>query len=674
MKTIEDLIEDLRHQIESHNYRYYVLNDPEVSDTEYDTLFRKLEKLESEHPDLVTPDSPTQRIGAKPLEEFGTITHRIPMLSLENAMNEEELQAFDERVRRGLKTDQDISYVAEPKLDGLAVELVYENGVLMNGSTRGDGITGEDITQNLRTVKSIPLKLREDLTGSPETTPIPPVVEIRGEVFMEKQGFLHLNRRRLEKGQSLFANPRNAAAGSLRQLDSSITARRPLRFFCYELGYMRETIFSTHWEALQAIRMWGLPVSPDIRICTGFKTMIQYFRECEAQRERLPYEIDGVVFKINLFPERDQLGIRSRSPRWAVAGKFKAQQVTTEVEDIKPSVGRTGALTPVAFLLPVNVGGVMVSRATLHNQDEIDRKDIRIGDTVLIQRAGDVIPEVVKVILNKRPPGTHRYFLPVSCPVCLGEIIRPEGEAIARCQNIACPAQVKGRIAHFASRRAMDIDGLGTKLINQMVDTELLKSFADLYYLNREDIASLERMAEKSAINLIDAIDTSRNTTLSRFLYALGIRNVGEHLAQVLAGEFKTLNSLMKTTSNQLENSEEVGPIVAKSIVLFFGSDRNQEVIKRCIDGGITLELSEDQRGTTDPLAGKKFVFTGTLEKYARHEAREIVEKLGGQTSTSTSSRTDFLVAGQGTGTKLEKAKELGIIILTENDFLEMIE
>lgn len=674
MDKLENQIEKLRCQIEYHNYRYYVLDDPEISDEEYDALFRQLQKLEVEHPELVTSDSPTQRVGASPLEEFWTVTHRIPMLSLENAVSEEEIQAFDDRIRKGLDTVDEVSYVAEPKLDGLAVELVYENGMFVSGSTRGDGITGEDITQNLRTIRSIPLRLVEEFFDSHKNIPVPPRLEVRGEVFMEKSGFLDMNKRRLEEGQPPFANPRNASAGSLRQLDPSVTASRPLRFFCYELGYIEGITFLTHWESLQTIKNWGLPVSSNIEVHHGIDNVVQYFREWEEKRESLPYEIDGVVFKVNNLSERDRLGIRSRSPRWAIAGKFKAQQATTVVEDIEASVGRTGAVTPVAHLRPSNVGGVVVSRATLHNQDEIDRKDIRIGDTVLIQRAGDVIPEVVKVILNKRPTGTERYTLPTSCPVCNGEIVRPKGEAIARCQNVACPAQVKGRIGHFASKRAMDIDGLGIKLIDQMVETGLLHSFADLYSLNQEDIASLERMAEKSARNLKTAIDRSRKTTLARFLYGLGIRNVGEHLAQVLARKFKTLNSLMNANLDQLEKIGEVGPIVAESIVRFFSSKENLKVIHHCLDGGVELKSPEEEYEMVRPLVGKIFVFTGALEKLTRHGAEEIVQRLGGRASKSVSKKTDFVVAGPGTGTKLDKAKKLGITVLTEEEFFDMIE
>ncbi|MEE9167071.1 MAG: NAD-dependent DNA ligase LigA [Candidatus Neomarinimicrobiota bacterium] len=673
MTRTRKTIEDLKRQIEYHNYQYHVLDDPDISDSEYDALFRTLQELEKKHPEWITPDSPTQRVGARPLDEFGNVTHQLRMLSLENAMNEEELRAFDDRIRRGLGIKGDVSYVAEPKLDGLAVELVYEDGLLTTGSTRGDGITGEDITQNLRTVPSIPLGLREGFVPSAGSSPVPPLVEVRGEVFMEKGGFLRLNERRLKKEEPPFANPRNAAAGSLRQLDSSITARRPLRFLCYELGQMEEFSFSTHWKALQEVRAWGLPVSPNIEVKHGVDEVIQYFRKWEEERETLPYGIDGVVVKVDSFVQRERLGIRSRSPRWAIAGKFKAQQATTVVESIEASVGRTGTITPVAHLRAANVGGVMVSRATLHNQDEIDRKDVRIGDTVLVQRAGDVIPEVVKVIRSKRPYRTKRYRLPTACPVCGRKVVRLEEEAAMRCQNVACPAQVRGRIQHFASKLAMDIDGLGTKLVHQMVKTGLVESFANLFYLKLDDVASLERMAEKSARNLISAIDLSRKTTLARFVYGLGIRNVGEHLAWILAREFKTLDALMKADFDRLESIDEVGPIVAESILTFFANEENRKVIQDCLDGGVQLAPPE-QRERKAQLSNKTFVFTGALQNFTRQEAQERVRKLGGQASNSLSKKTDYLVAGPGTGTKLKKAGELGIDVLSEEDFLRMIE
>ena len=654
-------VETLRKQLDHHNYRYYVLDDPEVADREYDTLLRELQKLEQDHPELVTHDSPTQRVGARPLEAFGSVDHRLPMLSLENAMSDEELIAFDERVKKGLDVDKSIEYVAELKMDGLAVELVYENGTFVRGSTRGDGFTGEGITQNLRTVRAIPLKLRDQKW--------PSSFEVRGEVFMDKQGFVLLNEQRLKEGESPFANPRNAAAGSLRQLDSSVTAGRPLKFFAYELAGATQP---SQWETLESLKSWGLPVNGHTKLCGSMDAAVNFFHRWENERESLPYEIDGVVVKVNDLAQREALGVRSRSPRWAIAGKFKAQQVTTVVEDIIASVGRTGAVTPVAKLEAVSVGGVTVTNATLHNQDEINRKDVRIGDTVLVQRAGDVIPEVVKVISEKRPKETKPYNLPDSCPQCNGEVIRPEGEVVARCQNAACPAQVKGRIDHFVSKRAMNMDGLGTKLIDQMVEEGLLRDFSDIFTLKKEDVAGLERMAEKSAENLMDAIKASKIVSLWRFVYGLGIRNIGEHLAQVLANRFGDLDAIMSAAPEELEEIDEVGPIVAASIHSFFSGESNRAIVERCLASGVTLENPPTLSEST-PLEGKTFVFTGSLEKFTRSEAKEMVEHLGGRAGGSVSQKTDYLVAGPGTGSKKTKAEELGVPILTETEFFNLI-
>ncbi|MFQ6617606.1 MAG: NAD-dependent DNA ligase LigA, partial [Fidelibacterota bacterium] len=539
-------VEVLRKEINYHNYRYYILDDPEISDSAYDALMRELQEIEAKFPDLVTPGSPTRRVGAEPLEEFGTVRHRIQMLSLDNALNEDEIVEFDERVKRFLGTAEDIRYVAEPKLDGVAVELVYENGYFTQGSTRGDGTTGEDITQNLRTLKTIPLMLIE------RDLPLPTLLEVRGEVYMEEDAFRELNRKREEEGQPLFANPRNAAAGSLRQLDPRITASRPLLIYCYGAGMVDGYTFNSHWEILQTFPRWGLRVSPDVRRCENIYEAIEYYRELEKKRELLAYEIDGVVLKVDSLELQRRLGIRTRSPRWAIAGKFKAKQETTVVLDIQAQVGRTGALTPVAVLRPVNVGGVTVSRATLHNQDEIDKKDVRIGDTVFVQRAGDVIPEVVKVITSRRTGKERPYKLPDRCPACGAEVVRLEGEAVHRCQNLSCPAQLKQGIKHFASKRAMDIDGLGDKLVDHLVEKGLIRDVADLYFLRKEQLASLERMAEKSAQNLLDAIEASKNRPLSRVLNALGIRNVGEHLSTVLAERFGSLENLKRAEREEL--------------------------------------------------------------------------------------------------------------------------
>ena len=546
-------------------------------------------------------------------------------------------------------------------MDGLAVELVYENGTFVRGSTRGDGFTGEGITQNLRTVRAIPLKLRDQKW--------PSSFEVRGEVFMDKQGFVLLNEQRLKEGESPFANPRNAAAGSLRQLDSSVTAGRPLKFFAYELAGATQP---SQWETLESLKSWGLPVNGHTKLCGSMDAAVNFFHRWENERESLPYEIDGVVVKVNDLAQREALGVRSRSPRWAIAGKFKAQQVTTVVEDIIASVGRTGAVTPVAKLEAVSVGGVTVTNATLHNQDEINRKDVRIGDTVLVQRAGDVIPEVVKVISEKRPKETKPYSLPDSCPQCNGEVIRPEGEVVARCQNAACPAQVKGRIDHFVSKRAMNMDGLGTKLIDQMVEEGLLRDFSDIFTLKKEDVAGLERMAEKSAENLMDAIKASKIVSLWRFVYGLGIRNIGEHLAQVLANRFGDLDAIMSAAPEELEEIDEVGPIVAASIHSFFSGESNRAIVERCLASGVILENPPTFSGAT-PLEGKTFVFTGSLEKFTRSEAKEMVEHLGGRAGGSVSQKTDYLVAGPGTGSKKTKAEELGVPILTETEFFNLI-
>ena len=664
--AIQKQINDLRMQLNDHNYRYYVLDDPLISDSEYDQLFRELQKLETDNPTLITEDSPTRRVGAEPLSSFGSWTHRLPMLSLANAMNEDELAAFDTRVKKGLDTEKDLEYMAEPKLDGLAVELVYENGFFVNGSTRGDGITGEDITQNLKTITAIPLSLRKNGQKTP------PLLEVRGEVFITKDGFKKLNRNQEKEELSPFANPRNAAAGSLRQLDSKITATRPLSIYCYEAGRIDGISFDTHEDFLSTLKEWGFPVNPEIQKVKNAETMVAFHRNLEAKRDSLPYEIDGTVFKVNAINQRNALGIRSRSPRWAIAGKFKAQQATTLVQNIIPSVGRTGAVTPVARLEPVNVGGVVVTNATLHNQDEIDRKDVRVGDTVLIQRAGDVIPEVVKVILAKRPPETKTYQLPTACPSCGQEVFRPEGEVVARCQNLSCPAQVKGRIEHFVSKGALDIDGFGEKLVDQLVDKKLILTVDDIFKLNFDDLVNLDRMAEKSALNILTAIQDSKQTTFARFVYALGIRNVGAHLSKVLEKAFVgDIEKFMNAEEEELEAIDEVGPIVAETITTFLSNCTNTDVIESCLSLGIRLKKVEEPKSLL--LQGKTFVFTGALTQFSRNEAKEMTEAHGGKVSGSVSKNTDFVVAGPGAGSKLKKATELDIPVLSEAEFLDML-
>ena len=659
-------INNLRSELNDHNYRYYVLDDPVISDAEYDRLLRELQSLEDAHPDLIADDSPTQRVGAPPLDGFGNIRHRIPMQSLANAMDTEEILAFHDRLIRRLGKEQAIEYIAEPKLDGLAVELVYEKGKFVNGSTRGDGTTGEDITQNLKTIRAIPLALRV------EAQSVPTLLEVRGEVFIRKDDFLKLNIQQEANDKPVFANPRNAAAGSLRQLDSRITATRPLSIFCYQAGMVEGMTFETHSEFLTALQNWGFPVNPEIKILNGIEEAVAFHSDLESRRNTLPYEIDGSVFKVNNYDLQEKLGSRSRSPRWAIAGKFKAQQETTVIENIILSVGRTGAVTPVAKLVPVKVGGVVVSNVTLHNQDEIDRKDIRVGDTVLIQRAGDVIPQVVKIILEKRPANSSPFKMINTCPECDHDIYRPEGEVVARCQNLSCPAQVKRRIEHFVSKNAMDIDGVGEKLIDQLVEKNLVKSVDDLFRLSVDQLSDLERMAEKSADNTISALNNSKSTTFHRFVHALGIRNVGEHVAKVLGKAFGgNMEDFMKTNVEDLEAIVEVGPIVAETIVKFWADENNVNIVNNCFDLGIVLEPVNNE--TEQIFAGKTFVFTGSLESITRKEGKEIIESRGGRAAGSVSAKTDYVVAGKNAGSKLMKAEELGISVLIESEFLDLV-
>ena len=665
--NIKDKIQQLRRKLDEHNYRYYVLDDPLISDAEYDRLLRELQTFEEENPDLITPDSPTQRVGARPLDAFGSIRHRIPMLSLANAMDTDGLLAFHDRLIRRLGEEQVIEYIAEPKLDGLAVELVYENGHFVNGSTRGNGTIGENITQNLKTIRAIPLALRSAEQAEPT------LLEVRGEVFIRKDDFEALNRQRKAANESVFANPRNAAAGSLRQLDSNITATRSLSIFCYQAGTIEGLSFDTHSTFLAALKDWGFPVNPEIKVLDGIEETVTFHTDLEARRNTLPYEIDGSVIKVNNYSLREELGVRSRSPRWAIAGKFKAQQETTVIEDIILSVGRTGAVTPVAKLQPVKVGGVMVSNVTLHNQDEIERKDIRVGDTVLIQRAGDVIPQVVKVIIEKRSAGTESFKMTNVCPECGHEVHRPEGEAVARCQNLSCPAQVKRSIEHFVSKNAMDIDGMGEKLIDQLVEEKLVNSVDDLYRLTADQLASLERMAEKSADNILSALNDSKSTNFHRFVHALGIRNVGEHVAKVLEKSCAgNMDSFMAANVEQLEAIDEVGPIVAETIVKFWADDNNVQIVNNCFELGIVLKETSNE--SEQIFAEEIFVFTGSLETFTRQEAKNIVISRGGKATGSVSAKTDFVVAGPGAGSKLKKAEELGVTILTEEDFQNMIE
>ena len=662
-EALKKRVEKLQEEIEYHNYRYYVLDQPEIPDAQYDRLMRELEKIEEEYPELRSPNSPTQRVGAPPLEEFEIVRHSIPMLSLANAFDESEARDFDKRVKKFLGSAADVAYVAEPKLDGLAVELVYERGQFVVGSTRGDGVNGENITQNLRTIKTIPLQLiRKEI-------PVPERLEVRGEVIMQLDKFKTLNRKREEMGEPPFANPRNAAAGSVRQLDSKITAERPLEIYCYGLGEIRGRTFKTHWEILQTFPKWGLRTNPHIQKCQNIDEVLEYYHEMNEKREKLPYEIDGIVIKVDRLDLQTRLGEISRSPRWALAFKFQPKQETTKILNIVVQVGRTGALTPVAVMEPVQVGGVEVSRATLHNQDEIDKKDVRIGDTVIIQRAGDVIPEVVQVITSKRTGSEKKFKMPSKCPVCGAEVVREE--AIHRCIGLDCSAQLKGRIKHFASKRAMDIEGLGVKLIDQLVEKGLVKDVADIYYIKKEQLIALERMAEKSAQNIIDAIEESKTKPLSKFLYALGIRHVGETTAEDLARSFSRLDDFFHLSEEDLMEVEGIGPEVAASVHQFFRDKKNKESIDRLKKAGVkVIEPKAKEKGK---LAGKVFVFTGALQGFERDEARNLVESLGGMTASSVSKKVDFVVVGEDPGSKFDKAKELGIKTLTEEEFKKMI-
>ncbi len=677
----QERVTSLRAQLDEHNHRYYILDQPLISDGEYDALMGELEALEQAHPAWITPDSPTQRVGAKLETDLPKVAHTIPMLSLANAMTADELRTFDERVRKDLGDQTRINYICEPKLDGLAVELVYKDGLFVQGSTRGDGSIGEDITPNLKTIRSIPLRLR---------TPNPPaLMEVRGEVFMMHTDFGALNRSRADEGKDLFANPRNAAAGSLRQKDSRITASRKLSIFCYGMGAIEGITFTAQSDFLEQIHQWGLPVNHTAyRPAHTADELVQWFNEYAVIRDSLPYDIDGMVVKVNAIAQQQQLGQRSRSPRWAIAGKFKAQQATTVINTIEIQVGRTGAITPVAKLEPVNVGGVNVSSATLHNQDEINRKDIRIGDTVLVQRAGDVIPEVVKVIAENRPVNAKPYIIPTQCPACGHPLYRSEDEAKSRCINATCPAQVQGRFEHYVSKGAMNIDGLGEKIVERLIDTGLIKTVADLYRLSHDQLSTLEAeravrtkegtkekmvaLGNKTAAKLIAAVENSRQTTFARLIFGLGIRNVGEHLARTLERHYlANMDDFLNATEEELVDIEDVGPIVAADIVRFTSDSDNRALIADLIGLGISFAAVVGP-AIDSPFTGKTIVFTGSLDQMTRAEAKELAEKLGAKAAGSVSAKTDYVVAGADAGSKLARAEKLGVTVLSEAEFLEM--
>lgn len=654
-KILKMDIENLRQKIHHHDHLYYVLDRPEITDAEYDKLFRKLQELEKEHPELVTPDSPTQRVGGAALKSFKTVIHKEPLLSLDNAMDEKELRDFDRRVKDGLSAEKDIEYVCELKIDGLAVTLTYKEGKFVVGSTRGDGIHGEDITHNLKTIKSIPLVLNEEID-----------LEIRGEVYLPYDAFIKLNEEREQAEEAKFANPRNAAAGSLRQLDPKVTASRPLNIFVY-FGSIAKAKVKTHYEILEQLKELGFKVNLNIKKCDGIEEVMRYVRHWETAREKLQYEIDGIVVKVNDLKSQEQLGATSRAPRWAAAFKYPPIQAVTIIENIQVQVGRTGAITPVAHLKPIHLAGVVVRRATLHNEDEICRKGIKIGDHVVVQRAGEVIPEVVKFVKEKRTGSEKEFHMPKKCPVCHEGLYRPEGESILRCTNAACPAQVKERIRHFCTREAMDIEHVGPAVVDQLVENKLIKDAADLYVLEKKDLAGLPRFAEKSAQNVIDSIEKSKDRPHDRLLYALGIRMVGRHIASLIAQGYDSLEELFEVKTEELEKIRGVGEKVAASVAHFFAQKDNRHLIDRLKQAGVNIKAAK-ARGP-QPLKGKTFVFTGGLQSITRPEAEELVRSLGGHPSSSVSKETDYVVAGTDPGSKYDKAKKLSIKILSEDDF-----
>ena len=667
-------LQALRSQLHAHAHRYYVLDDPQIPDAEYDRLFQQLQTLEAAHPDLITADSPTQRVGGKPLDGFASRRHALPMLSIRTETDTEATgaQNFDARVRKELalgESDPPVEYVAEPKFDGLAMSLRYEHGVLVQAATRGDGETGEDVTQNIRTIGQIPLRLPPN---------VPEMLEVRGEIYMRRDDFETLNERQREKiakgvkGEKTFVNPRNAAAGAVRQLDPAIAAQRPLSFFAYGLGQVSSIDgggpdFKTHAELLQTLKLWGLPVSALTSIATGASELVAYHQRIGQQRDSLGFDIDGVVYKVNSIALQKKMGFVTREPRWAVAHKYPAQEQLTTVLGIEIQVGRTGKLTPVAKLAAVFVGGVTVTNATLHNEDEARRKDVRVGETVIVRRAGDVIPEVVSVLLDKRVGDAPAFTMPQVCPVCASVAVREEGEADYRCSGgLFCSAQRKQAILHFAQRRAVEVEGLGDKLVDQLVDANVITTLPDLYRLGLASLAALDRMAEKSAQNIVDALQKSKQTTLPRFLFGLGIRHVGEATAKALARHFGKLDSIMDATLEQLTGVADVGPIVALSLRTFFDQPHNREVVEQLRACGLTWEEGEPVAGATQPLSGKTFVITGTLPTLSRDEAKDLLEAAGAKVAGSVSKKTNYLVAGAEAGSKLDKARELGVMVLDE--------
>ncbi|MBU2887118.1 NAD-dependent DNA ligase LigA [Gilvimarinus agarilyticus] len=663
---------ELRHDIDEHNYRYYALDEPSIPDAEYDRLLNELRDIEQQHPSLIDSSSPTQRVGAAPLDAFNSVPHEKRMLSLDNAFSDDDLTAFDQRLKDRLKSDETIEYACEPKLDGIAISILYENGQFVRALTRGDGSTGEDISQNVRTIKSVPLKLRGEN--------LPERLEVRGEIYMPGAGFAKLNQSAAAKGEKVFVNPRNAAAGSLRQLDSRITASRPLELCAYSVGiHQGLALPSKHTDILHLLNRWGFKINPNMAVAQSINDCIAYHQQLGEKRDELPYDIDGVVFKVNSIDLQETLGFVSRAPRWAIAYKFPAQEEMTQLQDVEFQVGRTGTLTPVARLKPVFVGGVTVSNVTLHNKDEIDRLGVQIGDTVIVRRAGDVIPQIVSVIKERRPDDTREIEFPATCPVCGSPAVRVPGEAAIRCEGgLICPAQRKEAIIHFASRKAMNIDGLGDKIVDQLVDKSLVKNVVDLFSLLQQDIAGLDRMGEKSAANLLNALEAAKQTTLPRFIYSLGIREVGEATARNLAAHFGSIQALSNADEDALLAVDDIGPIVARFIRDFFTEQNNLDIIASLQGLGITWPESEPQNAALEnaaelPLAGQTCVLTGSLEAMTRDEAGERLRTLGAKVSGSVSKKTDFIVAGPGAGSKRTKAESLSIEILSEEQLLELL-
>ena len=659
-------IENLRAKIRCHDRKYYVENMPEIADYEYDQLMKELGKLESSYPQLITPDSPTQRVGGEPVSEFTPFEHRMPMLSIENTYSEEELRGFDKRIRRALKDIDEIEYVIEHKIDGVAITLWYEKGVFTRGATRGNGFRGDDVTTNLRTVKNIPLRF-----SGTDQIKIPPVIEIRGEIYIPDKDFQILNQSREEAGEPQFANPRNAAAGSLKLLDPHTTAKRPLRLFAYAIGYGGNSEFTCHIECLEAIERFGLPVNPHYQLCKNIDEAVSYCNSWESKRSELDYQVDGMVIKVNSLELHDKLGSTSKAPRWVISYKYHPEETTTKIEAITVQVGKTGTLTPVAELSPVPLSGTTVSKASLYNFDEIERKDIRIGDYVVVRKAGEIIPQVVKVIKEKRTGNEKRFDVPEKCPACESDVIKEE--VYLKCYNPLCTAQAKRRIIYFASRNAMDIEGLGPALIEQLVDKKVIKDYTDIYSLKFDDLVPLERMGEKSAQNLIDAIEKSKIRDLHLLICALGIQNIGSHAAEVLSKHFGTLDNLMKASAGELEEIFEIGNIMAKSIVDFFSNSHTQDVINKLKAAGVNLSTTYKEANTVSEIAGKSFVVTGTLDGYTRKEIEDIIKNFGGRVSSTVSGKTDFLIAGESPGSKLEKAEKLRTAILNKEEFEEMI-